>query len=101
MKTPFFQASDVCNFSNCISVTFPIMNDIASVGDDVIIVSFKSKGNISLAHQDRKPIHARRITSGKRANIGAKLLKNSVSNIFHQQFRNDKNVEGFSCLAFN
>ena len=32
----------------------------------------------------------------KRENIGAKLLNNSVNNIFHQQFRNDKNVEVFN-----
>ena len=54
MKTPFFQALAVCNFTNYISVTFSIMNDVASVGDDVIIVPFKSKGNISLAHQNGK-----------------------------------------------
>ena len=71
------------------------MNDIASVGADVIIVRFKSKDITSLAHQDGKTIHARHITSVKRENIGTQLLNNS-SKIFHQQFRNDKNVEVFN-----
>ena len=40
-------------------------------------------------------IHARHITTKKRENMGAKLIQNSVSNIFHQQFRNENNVEAF------
>ena len=61
MKTPLFQASAVCNFSNCISVTFSIMNEIASVGEDIIIVRFKRKRNIpSAQHKKGKlSVHVR------------------------------------------
>ena len=87
LKSPFFQAPAVCKFPNCIFVTFSITNDPASVSDD-IIVNFKSEGSISFAHQDGKTIHARHVSSDNRKEIGAKLIHNSVSNIFHQQFRN-------------
>ena len=68
-------------FLNCIFVTFSIMNDPVSVSDD-IIVNFKSEGSISFAHQDGKTIYARHVSSDNRKEIGAKLIYNSVSNIF-------------------
>ena len=66
LKSPFFQDTAVCKFPNCISVTFSITDNLASVSDDVIIVHFKSKGSISLAHQDEKTAHARHITCENR-----------------------------------
>ena len=95
LKSPFFQATAVCKFPNCISVTFSITDNLASVSDDIIIVHFKSEGSISLAHQYEKTAHARHITCENRKKIGAKLIQNSVSNIFHQQFRNENNIEAF------
>ena len=84
----------MCKFPNCIFVTFSITKDPASVSDD-IIVNFKSEGSISFAHQDGKTIHARHVSSDNRKEIGAKLIHNSVSNIFHQQLRNEKDIETF------
>ena len=95
LKSPFFHAWAVCKFSNCISVTFSIENDFASFGGDIITVQFKSDGQLSLEHKDDKTIHARHITSGRREKMGANLMLSSVGNIFHQQFRNDNNVEAF------
>ena len=88
LNSPFFQAWAVCKFSNCCSVTFSINNDFASFGDDLIAVHYTSNGELSSEHKDDKTIHARHITAKKRENMGAKLTQNSVSNTFHQQFRN-------------
>ena len=68
---------------------------LPSFGDDVIAVHYTSNCKLSSEHKDDETIHARHITTKKRENMGAKLTQNSVSNTFHQQFRNENNVETF------
>ena len=95
LNFPFFQAWAVCKFSNCYSVTSSINNDFTSFGDGVIAVHYTSNGELSSEHKDVKTIHARLITAEKKGKHGCKLTQNSVSNTFHQQFRNENNVDAF------
>ena len=95
LRSPFFQAWEVCTFSNCISVSFSIENDFELFEDNKITVHYHSDGNFSLEHEDNKTTHARHITSNERENMGQLLMHNSVSNVFYRQFKNEKNIEAF------